>query len=260
MKTDARKLSLQERCEKRFRALRMRKQGYPYRDIGEAVGVHPRTIAYWAQGAEHKGEKTAIAGGQRCVRQSDHRSLSPSQEVPVRTLMTDKMPDQLKLGFAVWTRDAVRELILQRCGFLMPVRAVGEYKRWGFTLQRAYKQKPEGGQRWLDNEYPRIVQRAKAENGEISGVTKLACGVTAMLAAATPLVVKRRCARSVAVVFFHQHNFHCDQSRPLTAPVLIRFLGRLIRDAQGGQVFLILDNLCVCHNKKVSAWVADRKE
>jgi transposase len=46
----------------------------------------------------------------------------------------------------------------------------------------------------------------------------------------------------------------------LTAPVLIRFLGRLIRDAQGRKVFLILDNLRVHHSKKVSAWVADRKE
>src|SRR3546814_9977859 len=46
----------------------------------------------------------------------------------------------------------------------------------------------------------------------------------------------------------------------LTAPVLIRFLSRLIRDAQGRKVFLILDNLRVHHSTKVSAWVGDRKE
>lgn len=46
--------------------------------------------------------------------------MSLSQEVLIRTLMADKMPDQLKLGFALWTRDAVRELTRQRCGFLMP--------------------------------------------------------------------------------------------------------------------------------------------
>ena len=139
MKIDARKLSPQEQREKRSTALRMREQGYTYKAIGEAVGVHPRTIAHWAQVAEHKGEKAAIAGGQRGVRQGDRRSLSSSQEVLIRTLMTDKMPDQLKLGFALWTRDAVRELIRQRCGFLMPVRTVGEYlKRWGYTPQAVH--------------------------------------------------------------------------------------------------------------------------
>ncbi|MBG4017233.1 helix-turn-helix domain-containing protein, partial [Pseudomonas aeruginosa] len=55
MKIDARKLSPQEQREKRSTALRMREQGYTYKAIGEAVGVHPRTIAHWAQVAEHKG-------------------------------------------------------------------------------------------------------------------------------------------------------------------------------------------------------------
>ncbi|AOE88218.1 putative transposase [Pseudomonas sp. TCU-HL1] len=56
------------------------------------------------QVAEHKGTTAAISGGQRGVRQGDRRSLSPSQEVLIRTLLTEKMPDQLKLGFALWTR------------------------------------------------------------------------------------------------------------------------------------------------------------
>jgi transposase len=41
---------------------------------------------------------------------------------------------------------------------------------------------------------------------------------------------------------------------PLTAPVLIRFLARLVREA-GKKVFLILDNLRVHHSKKVRAWL-----
>src|SRR3546814_17630169 len=83
----------------------MREQGYTYKAIGEAVGVHPRTIAHWAQVAAHKGEKAAIAGGQRGVRQGDRRSLSSSQEVLIRTLLPDQMPDQLKLGLALRSED-----------------------------------------------------------------------------------------------------------------------------------------------------------
>lgn len=68
------------------------------------------------------------------MRQSNRRSLSPTQEVLIRTLMTDRMPDQLKLGFALWARDVVRELIRQRSGFLMPVRTDGENNRGQATV------------------------------------------------------------------------------------------------------------------------------
>jgi transposase len=273
MKTDARKLSPQEQREKRSTALRMREQGYTYQAIGEAVGVHPRTVAHWVQVAEHQGTAAAITGGQRGVRQGDRRSLSPSQEVLIRTLMTDKMPDQLKLGFALWTRDAVRELIRQRCGFLMPVRTVGEYlKRWGYTpqrpLQRAYQQKPEVVQRWLENEYPRIAQRAKVENAEIQWGDETGmrsdshAGRSYAPVGETPVrqVSGSRFATNMISTVTNRGKLRFMLYREtLTAQVLIRFLGRLIRDAQGRKVFLILDNLRVHHSKKVSAWVAERK-
>ncbi len=51
------------------------------------------------------------------------------------------------MPFALWTRQAVQELIECECGVVMPIRSVGEYlKRWGFTPQRpvkrAYEQQP----------------------------------------------------------------------------------------------------------------------
>ena len=49
---------------------------------------------------------------------------------------------------ALWTRQAVQDLIKQRIGIRLPIRTVGEYlRRWGFTPQKpvrkAYKQDPE---------------------------------------------------------------------------------------------------------------------
>ncbi|WP_165675938.1 IS630 family transposase [Metapseudomonas otitidis] len=274
MKTDARKLSPQEQREKRAIALRMREQGYTYKAIAAAVGAHSRTVAHWAHVAESKGEKAAISGGQRGARQGERRSLSSAQEVLVRTLMTDKMPDQLKLGFALWTRDAVRELIRQRCGFLMPVRTVGEYlKRWGYTpqrpLHRAYQQKPEVVQRWLNDEYPRITLRAKAENGEIQWGDETGMRSDSH-AGRSYAPIGETPVRQVSGSRFSTNMISTVTNRgklrfmlyweTLTAPVLIRFLGRLIREAQGRKVFLVLDNLRVHHSKKVSAWVADHKE
>ena len=69
----------------------------------------------------------------------------------MRKALIDKTPDQLKLPFALWTRDAVKLLIRQWFGIEMPIRTVGEYlKRWGFTPQkpvkRAYEQSSQAVQ------------------------------------------------------------------------------------------------------------------
>ena len=45
----------------------------------------------------------------------------------------------------------------------------------------------------------------------------------------------------------------------MTAKVLIRFMGRLIKDSRH-KVFLILDNLRVHHARLVKAWVEKHKE
>ena len=76
------------------------------------------------------------------------------------------------MDFALWPREAVLIYIREHFGIDMPVRTVGEYlKRWGFTPQKpikaAYEQKPEAVKKWLDEEYPAISARAKAENAEI---------------------------------------------------------------------------------------------
>ncbi|MBK9119438.1 MAG: winged helix-turn-helix domain-containing protein [Phycisphaerales bacterium] len=86
--------------------------------------------------------------------------------------MTDRTPDQLKLPVALWTREAVRDLIAQRTGLAVSARTAGRYlKRWGFTpqkpLRRAYERDPVAVERWKRAEYPAIVKQAKAENAEI---------------------------------------------------------------------------------------------
>lgn len=72
------------------------------------------------------------------------------------------------MDYALWTRKAVLELIKQETEIDIAIRTVGEYlKRWGMSPQkpakRAYEQNPKAEQRWLDEEYPEIKVRAKAE-------------------------------------------------------------------------------------------------
>lgn len=100
------------------------------------------------------------------------RTLTPEQERQVQKAICDSRPEQLKMDFALWTREAVRVYIRAHFGIEMPVRTVGEYlKRWGFTPQKpvkvAYGQRPEAVKKWLDEEQPSISVRAKAEMAEI---------------------------------------------------------------------------------------------
>lgn len=62
-KEDARKLSLERQKEKRKIALRLRMNGHEFAEIGETVGVHPRTVQYWWSRYQAEGLKSAIEGG-----------------------------------------------------------------------------------------------------------------------------------------------------------------------------------------------------
>jgi transposase len=98
--------------------------------------------------------------------------LTCEQEKELQKLIQEKVPDQLKLPFALWTRIAVQQLIKRIYSTDMPIRTVGEYlKRWGFTpqkpLRRAYEQNPKAVHKWLEEEYPKIRKKAKKEDAEI---------------------------------------------------------------------------------------------
>ncbi|HMU66003.1 MAG TPA: winged helix-turn-helix domain-containing protein [Cellvibrionaceae bacterium] len=85
------------------------------------------------------------------------RRLTREQEQRIKRLITDKTPDQLKLAYALWTRESVRELIRSEYKIVLPIRTTGDYlKRWGMTPQkpqkRAYEQRAPAVKKWLDEE------------------------------------------------------------------------------------------------------------
>ena len=119
-----------------------------------------------------EGGTAALKPAGRGRMPGDGRRLSAEQEKAIRRITCDKRPEQLKMEFALWTRGAVMLFIEQEYGVKLSIRAVGDYlKRWGFTpqkpIKRAYEQRPEAVKQWIDQEYPAIEKRAKAEGGEI---------------------------------------------------------------------------------------------
>ena len=87
-------------------------------------------------------------------------------------MIVDHYPDQLKLLFASWNRQAFRQLIKMQFGFEMPIRTVGEYlSRRGYTpqkpIQKAFEHRPVEVALWMEESYPAIYSKAKDENAEI---------------------------------------------------------------------------------------------
>lgn len=273
MNEDARTLPAAAQEEKRKQAVRMWKTGrYTHREIGEQVGVHYLTVGRWIKKYQDGGAK-ALQARARGRREGSGRRMTQEQEAMIQKQLIDKTPDQLKLRYALWTREAVQQLIQQVTGLKLAIRTVGEYlKRWGFTVQKpkkkAYEQRPAEVQRWLDEEYPSIHARAKAENAEIywGDETGLRndCQHTRGYAprGQTPVIrlnAKRESINLISAVTNQGKVRFRFFDGTMNADLLIDFMKRLIKDAQR-KVFLILDNLRVHHARKVKAWLAEHED
>jgi len=174
--------------------------------------------------------------------------------------------------YALWTRQAVAELIRDRFGIALPVRTMGLYlSRWGFTpqkpMRKAYEQSPAAVKKWLDDQYPVIAASAKAEGAEIhwGDDTGLRSddvrGRSFAPQGQTPVVRvnNKRHGLSIISTVTNRGSMRWKIFEgALNADILIDFMKRLIRDA-GRKVYLILDNLRVHHSKPVKAWLAEHK-
>jgi hypothetical protein len=83
-----------------------------------------------------------------------------------------KNPDQLRLPYFLWTRQALCDLVECRYGIVIGVKTAGRYLRaWGLTpqkpIRRAFEQSSEAHRRWLEEDYPKLHARAKEAGGEI---------------------------------------------------------------------------------------------
>jgi DDE superfamily endonuclease len=122
--------------------------------------------------------------------------------------------------------------------------------------------------RWLRREYPAIAARAKAEKGVIfwgdeSGLrSDDVRGRSYAPRGKTPVVRPNHRRANVGLVSAVTNRGELRWmilDGAITAPTLIRFLERLVRDA-GRKVFLILDRLPVHRARLVRDWLAGRED
>ena len=262
----------------RFRAVAMHEAGNTQVSIASALGVHQNTVGRWLK----TGRTVGVSGlkrrkrGRRAVEQ---RLLNEAQEAEVRKLITDNCPDQLKLPFALWTREAVRDLIEARFEVRLALRTITDYlKRWGFTPQRPMKRATERRdakiEAWLKTEYPKIKKRAKKEGavihwGDETGLSNQAnYGRSFAPKGQTPVILRTAKRHTTSMISsitnrgqarFMIYEAERERAFSLNADLFLTFLKRLIKAADQ-KVFLIVDNLRVHKAHKVTAWVERRKD
>ena len=271
-KIDFRKLTSSERYQFRKRAVTLVKSGKKQNEVASLFGVRTATVSSWMQAHRQEGNQ-GLKDEIRGVKSADKKLLSKNQEKEIQKMIVDVMPDQLKLDYALWTRKAVKELVEREFGIVLAVNTMGDYLRsWGFTPQkpkkRAYEQCPKKVQKWLDEEYPGIKERAKEESAEIqwgdeTGVRNTnQHGRSYAPKGKTP--VKKHKAQRFSVNMFStvtnqgQVRFMI-YTGSMNADRCIEFMSKLIEN-KTQKVFLILDNLRVHHSKLVKQWVEENKE
>ena len=102
-KIDSRKLSPEQRYAQRKFAIRLKKSGKKHQEISEITGVRANTISSWIK-SYRLGGFEALKENKRGVKSEDKKLLSDTQELEIQKMITDTMPDQLKLSYGLWTR------------------------------------------------------------------------------------------------------------------------------------------------------------
>jgi transposase len=256
----------------RLRAVHARELGYAVVDIAAILGVREETVSRWCSRYDQGGQE-ALPGDRTGRPIGSGRLLTRQQEQGIRQAIETQSPQESEIPSALWTRQAVRELIQQRFGLRLAIRTVGEYlRRWGFTPQKpvrkAYKQDPEAVAEWLERTYPEIEKRAAQEGGEIhwgdeTGV-RSTCQHSRGYArpGATPELTvsgSRFSVNMISTITNQGKVRWMIYTGRMNAALFIVFLTRLLAGA-AKKVFLIVDHLSVHEAAAVEQWLADKTD
>jgi len=271
-KIDARKLTVEGRNLLRTMVMRLRSQtNMTIPELAAVAGVHTNTVEVWITRSRRDGE-AGLVEKPRGRPVGSGRKLTFVDEVWIRERIISKTPDQLQLPFALWTRPAIKALILDRFGIEMQDRLIGKYlKRWGFTpqrpMKRAMEQDPKKIETWLKETYPAVAARAKAEGatilwGDETAVKEDAHWVRGFAPRGQTPVLKvparwKKLSMISAISARGEVSFRIVEDT-INAERFIQFLAGLIHHADR-KIYLVVDNLRVHHAKKVQAWMVGRE-
>ena len=269
-KQDARSLPAGAQEDLRRRVVKAVQDGLSQSETARVFAVARGTVNRWMRLVEQEGRRALKARRRGRPRQS---RLAPHQAATTVRMILSGCPDQLSLPFALWTREAVQQLLERKFDIAVSVWTVGRYLRaWGMTPQkpvrRAYEQNPVAVRKWLAEQYPAIRELARAARAHIHWLDEMGlrsdhqAGRSYGRRGETPVVFgtgqRFRCNMISSITNRGRLAFMLFRQR-FTARVFINFLGRLLRMTRKTRrkVFLIADGHPVHKARSVSRWLAE---
>jgi len=215
--------------------------------------------------------KRSLINKKRGVRSG--KKLTGLQAAEVKKLIKDKLPDQLKMPFGLWTRDAVSQLLLDRYGVELSRWQIGRYlKSWGYTPQKpiakAFEQKPQKVKQWLEKEFPSIKRRAKKEQaviyfGDETGMrSDHQSGRSYAPKGKTPVIKKTGQRFSLNMVSAISNKGYLQFmiiDGSFNSEVFETFLKQIIKYSRQ-KIFFITDGHPAHKTKKLNEWLEENKQ
>lgn len=269
---DARKLSPKAQESIRMRAVQAVLDGKTQVEVAAIFGVSRVAIWKWLKAYRAGGPDALRAKPQG--RPHGGGKLKGHQADWIARQVRGKCPDQLRLPFMLWTREAVALLIQRKFDIQLALSTVGRYLRtWGFSPQkpvrRAYEQNPAQVRYWLQTKYPSIRSQAKEVGacifwGDEMGLrSDHAVGRTWGERGKTPVVKasgnRFGCNMISAITNQGNLNFMVFDGR-FTSDVFISFMKRLVKQNKGKPVFLIVDRHSAHRSRKVETWLEENTD
>jgi len=262
---DARSLAPAAQEALRIRVVKAVADGMSQTEAAKVFQVARGTVNGWCRRREDLGRAALKARKRGRPRGS---RLEPLQAARAVRMILGRCPDQLRLPFALWTREAVQLLLNREFGLDVSVWTVGRYlKGWGLTpqkpMRRAFEQDPQAVREWLEAEYPQIEREAKRLGAEICWGDEMGLrsdhqtGTSYGRRGQTPVIPgtgqRFRCNMISVITNRGTLRFMVFEEK-FRVPVFLRFLKRLLRQVKR-RIFLIVDRHPVHKAAAVARWL-----
>ncbi len=173
---DARKQTRDELFKRRKAVIQLYIKGIPIMQIVEESGLSWHAVNK-AITLHKAGDEVSLQPKARGKKIGSGRVLSQEQETIMREYLSTRSPGN---KLSMWNREAVTQVIEDKCAIALSIRAVGNYlMRWGFALKqpnkRPYDRCAKDIKKWLDVNYTQIEGQAQTDNAKIywSGKTAI---------------------------------------------------------------------------------------